>query len=180
MPIRFGEIRLVRPGAAIARAVIRTRRCNERSILADFTLVDEAGEVIATLREGRFQALRMKGGNDLDAFAIRQFTELATEPTAIALEPQPAVAALVRRQAGSVTATGEAALGAGHMLLEGWATSLADRLARGLAVGGVVDVAASRRLPAALRPWLVNQLLAWRSAVSPMPRATDAGACAPT
>ncbi|MGX7703234.1 SDR family NAD(P)-dependent oxidoreductase [Methylobacterium sp. Gmos1] len=160
VPIRFGEIRLVRPGAAIARAVIRTRRCNERSILADFTLVDEAGEVIATLREGRFQALRMKAGNDLDAFAIRQFTELATEPTAIALEPQPAVAALVRRQAGAVTAKGEAALGAGHMLLEGWATSLADRLARGLAVGGVVDVAASRRLPAALRPWLVNQLLA--------------------
>ncbi|KMO22683.1 type I polyketide synthase [Methylobacterium platani] len=160
VPIRFGEIRLVRPGAAIARAVIRTRRCNERSILADFTLVDEAGEVIATLREGRFQALRMKAGGDLDAFAIRQFTELATEPTAIALEPQPAVAALVRRQAGAVTAKGDAALGAGHMLLEGWATSLADRLARGLAVGGVVDVAASRRLPAALRPWLVNQLAA--------------------
>ncbi|MGF3026773.1 SDR family NAD(P)-dependent oxidoreductase [Methylobacterium aquaticum] len=160
VPIRFGEIRLVRPGAVIARAVIRTRRCNERSILADFTLVDAAGEVIATLREGRFQALRMKAGNDLDAFAIRQFTELATEPTAIALEPQPAIAALVRRQAGAVTATGEATLGAGHMLLEGWATSLADRLARGLAVGGVVDVAASRRLPAALRPWLVNQLLA--------------------
>ncbi|TNC07334.1 SDR family NAD(P)-dependent oxidoreductase [Methylobacterium terricola] len=165
VPIRFGEIRLVRPGAAIARAVIRTRRCNERSILADFTLVDEAGEVVATLREGRFQALRMKAGNDLDAFAIRQFTELATEPTAVALEPQPAIAALVRRQAGAVTAKtepgkGEAALGAGHMLLEGWATSLADRLARGLAVGGVVDVAASRRLPAALRPWLTNQLLA--------------------
>ncbi|WP_407942745.1 SDR family NAD(P)-dependent oxidoreductase [Methylobacterium ajmalii] len=160
VPIRFGEIRLVRPGAAIARAVIRTRRCNERSILADFTLVDEAGEVIATLREGRFQALRMKAGGDLDAFAIRQFTELATEPTAIALEPQPAVAALVRRQAGAVTAKGDAALGAGHMLLEGWATSLADRLARGLAVGGIVDVAASRRLPAALRPWLVNQLMA--------------------
>jgi hypothetical protein len=40
------------------------------------------------------------------------------------------VAALVRRQAGAVTAKGDAALGAGHMLLEGWATSLADRLAR--------------------------------------------------
>ncbi|WP_128560367.1 type I polyketide synthase [Methylobacterium crusticola] len=165
VPIRFGEIRLVRPGAVIARAVIRTRRCNERSILADFTLLDRTGEVIATLREGRFQALRTKSGGDLDAFAIRQTTELATEPTAIPLEPQAAVAALIRRHAGSVTlkgeaAKGEAALSAGHMLLEGWATSLADRLARGLAVGGLVDLAAARRLPQALRPWFVSQLQA--------------------
>ncbi|RZK81580.1 MAG: beta-ketoacyl synthase, partial [Methylobacterium sp.] len=40
IPVRFGEVRLLRPGAAIARAVIRTRRCNERSILADFTILD--------------------------------------------------------------------------------------------------------------------------------------------
>ncbi len=142
--------------------------------------MDEAGEVIATLREGRFQALRMKAGGDLDAFAIRQFTELATEPTAIALEPQPAVAALVRRQAGAVTAKGDAALGAGHMLLEGWATSLADRLARGLAVGGIVDVAASRRLPAACVPGSSTSSWRSRSAGWPSPRATTAGACAPT
>ena len=44
IPVRFGEVRLLRPGAVIARSVIRTKRCNERSILADFTLLDaEAG-----------------------------------------------------------------------------------------------------------------------------------------
>jgi acyl transferase domain-containing protein/NADPH:quinone reductase-like Zn-dependent oxidoreductase/acyl carrier protein len=160
VPVRFGEVRLLRPGAVIARAVIRTRRCNERSILADFTLVDEAGEVIATLREGRFQALRAKGGQDLDAYLITQSTELATEPTAIPLEPQPAIAAIIRRQAGSVTVQGEAALSAGHMLLEGWATSLAYRLVRGLAHGGVLDLAALPRVPADLTPWFVNQILA--------------------
>lgn len=83
VPVRFGEIRLVKPGAVIARAMIRTRRANERSILADFTLVDAEGAVVATLREGRFQALRAKGGNELAAYAIAQRPELATEPTAI-------------------------------------------------------------------------------------------------
>ncbi|MGY2051738.1 SDR family NAD(P)-dependent oxidoreductase [Methylobacterium sp. JK268] len=160
VPVRFGEVRLLRPGAAIARAQIRTRRCNERSILADFTLVDAEGEVIATLREGRFQALRAKGGGDLDAYAIRQSTELATEPTAIPLEPQPSVAAIVRKQAPGAIAQGEAALSPGHMLLEGWATALAYRLTRGLARGGIVDLAATARLPEALRAWFVNQILA--------------------
>ncbi|WP_018262854.1 type I polyketide synthase [Methylobacterium sp. WSM2598] len=160
VPVRFGEVRLLRPGGVIARAMIRTLRCNERSILADFTLVDAEGAVIATLREGRFQALRAKGGGDLDAYAIRQATELATEPTAIALEPQPSVAATARRQAPGVLAQDEAALSPGHMLLEGWATALAYRLARGLSRGSIVDLASLGRLPEALRPWFVNQLIA--------------------
>ncbi|ACL56934.1 type I polyketide synthase [Methylobacterium nodulans] len=160
VPVRFGEVRLLRPGTVIARAVIRTLRCNERSILADFTLLDAEGAVIATLREGRFQALRGKAGGDLDAYLIRQSTELATEPTAIPLEPQPSVATIVRRQAPSVIAEGEAVLAPGHMLLEGWATALAYRLARGLSRGGMIDLAATPQVPAALRAWFVNQLIA--------------------
>ncbi|WP_331311766.1 SDR family NAD(P)-dependent oxidoreductase [Methylobacterium oryzae] len=112
IPVRFGEVRLLRPGAVIARSIIRTRRCNERSILADFTLLDPEGAVIATIREGRFQALRAKSG--------------------------------------------------GHLLLEGWATSLAYRLASGLAQGETVSVT-DRRVPEALRPWLLNALYALES-----------------
>lgn len=151
IPVRFGEVRLLRPGAVIARSIIRTRRCNERSILADFTLLDAEGAVIATIREGRFQALRAKSGGDLSAFAISQVPELATEPTAIPMERRPSVAARLRPLAAEAKGPADAALSPGHLLLEGWATSLAYRLASGLAQGETVTVTDSR-VPEALRP----------------------------
>ncbi|GLS45765.1 type I polyketide synthase [Methylobacterium brachythecii] len=160
VPVRFGEIRLNRPGAVIHRAVINTRRCNERSILADFTLLDEAGEVIATIREGRFQALRVKGGSELAAYAIAQTTELASVPTAAALDRQPAIAEIVRPGAATAVLSDEEPLGSGQLLLEGWATALAYRLAEGLSKGGRVDPA---KLPEDLRPWLLNALQALES-----------------
>ncbi|MGU3283195.1 SDR family NAD(P)-dependent oxidoreductase [Methylobacterium mesophilicum] len=162
IPVRFGEVRLLRPGAVIARSIIRTRRCNERSILADFTLLDADGAVVATIREGRFQALRAKGGGDLSAFAISQVPELATEPTAIPMERRPSVAARLRPLTAEAKGPADAALSPGHLLLEGWATSLAYRLASGLAEGGTVSVA-DRRVPEALRPWVLNALYALES-----------------
>lgn len=161
VPVRFGEIRLIRPGAVIARAMIRTRRCNERSILADFTLVDEAGEVIATLREGRFQALRTKSGQDLAAYAIAQRSELATEPTAIPLDRRARIADAVRPGIKAALAPADAALSPGHLLLEGWATSLAYRMAEGLQRSGTV--AMDERVPEAMQPWLLNALYALES-----------------
>ncbi|MDP4023264.1 SDR family NAD(P)-dependent oxidoreductase [Methylobacterium sp. NEAU 140] len=162
IPVRFGEVRLVRPGAVIARSVIRTRRCNERSILADFTLLDAEGEVVATIREGRFQALRAKGGGDLSAYAISQVPELATEPTAIPMERRPSVAARLRPLVETAKTSGDAALSPGHLLLEGWATSLAFRLASGLADGGTVRIS-DERVPDDLRLWLTNALSALES-----------------
>lgn len=162
IPVRFGEVRLLRPGAVIARSIIRTRRCNERSILADFTLLDAEGAVVATIREGRFQALRAKSGGDLAAFAISQVPELATEPTAIPMERRPSVAARLRPLAAEAKGPADAALSPGHLLLEGWATSLAYRLASGLAQGATVSVTDSR-VPEPLRPWLLNALYALES-----------------
>ena len=162
IPVRFGEIRLVRPGAAIARAVIRTRRCNERSILADFTVLDADGAVVATIREGRFQALRAKGGGDLAAYAIAQVTERATEPTAVPMERRPSVAARLKPFVEAARGEADAPLSPGHLLLEGWATALAFRLAAGLAVKGRVAVS-DPRVPEALRPWLANALAALES-----------------
>ena len=161
IPVRFGEIRLLRPGSAIARAVIKTRRCNERSILADFSVLDAEGEVIATIREGRFQALRAKHGGELAAFAITQRPELATEPTAIPMERRPSVAGLVQPKARAARAAAEAPLSPGHLLLEGWATSLAYRLAAGLQKGGRVTL--DKRVPDDLRPWVTNALYALES-----------------
>ncbi|MWV26128.1 SDR family NAD(P)-dependent oxidoreductase [Methylobacterium sp. 2A] len=162
IPVRFGEVRLLRPGAVIARSIIRTRRCNERSILADFTLLDAEGAVIATIREGRFQALRAKGGGDLSVYALSQVPELATEPTAIPMERRPSVAARLRPLAAEAKGPADAALSPGHLLLEGWATSLAYRLASGLAQGETVSVTDSR-VPESLRPWLLNALYALES-----------------
>ncbi|WP_232628647.1 type I polyketide synthase [Methylobacterium sp. Leaf118] len=162
VPVRFGEIRLLRPGAVIARTEIRIRRCNERSILADFTLVDAEGEVIAAIREGRFQALRAKGGSELDAFTITQATELASEPTALALERRPSLSERLRPALAAATAPDTAELGPGHLLLEGWATALAYRLAEGLTRGGRIDLA-DPRLTDALRPWALNALYALES-----------------
>ncbi|MEZ0251638.1 MAG: SDR family NAD(P)-dependent oxidoreductase [Methylobacteriaceae bacterium] len=161
VPVRFGEVRLLRPGAAIARAEIRTRRCNERSILADFTLTDAEGEVVATIREGRFQALRARSGSDLDAYAITQGVERATEPTALPLERRPSVAERLRPSLAAATAPDAADLGPGHLLLEGWATALAYRLADGLSEKGKVTL--DRRLPQALHPWATNALYALES-----------------
>ncbi len=161
VPVRFGEIRLVKPGAVIARAEIRTRRCNERSILADFTLVDEAGEIVASLREGRFQALRAKNTNELAAYAIAQRPELATEPTAIPMDRRQRIADGVRPQAKAAFASSEAPLAPGHLLLEGWATSMAYRLAEGLQRSGTVAI--DERVPEAMRPWLINALYALES-----------------
>lgn len=160
VPIRFGEIRLVRPGAVIHRAVIRTRRCNERSILADFTLVDAQGDVVATIREGRFQALRARGGSELSSYAIAQVTELATEPTAIPLNRQPSIAACLRPAAAPCVLADEAPLGPGQLLLEGWATAIAYRLAKGSERKGRIDL---DTLPEGLRPWALNALHALES-----------------
>lgn len=161
IPVRFGEIRLVKPGAAIARAVIRTRRCNERSILADFTVLDADGAVIATIREGRFQALRAKGGGDLSAFAISQATELATEPTAVPMDRRPSIAARLKPLTEGARSAADAPLSPGHLLLEGWATALAFKLAAGLARDGSVTL--DGRVPDALRPWIANALSALES-----------------
>ena len=119
------------------------------------------GAVIATLREGRFQALRSKNGSDLAAYAIAQRPELATEPTAIAMERGKRVADAIRPACKAAVAPAEAPLAPGHLLLEGWATSMAYRLAEGLQRSGTVaiddeedyaPVPAASRARAAARP----------------------------
>ena len=58
-------------------------------------------------------------------------------------------------------AAADAPLSPGHLLLEGWATALAFKLASGLARDGAVTLDA--RVPEALRPWIVNALSALES-----------------
>ncbi|MCU6614805.1 hypothetical protein NLK88_27400, partial [Klebsiella pneumoniae] len=97
----------------------------------------------------------------LDAYAITQVVERATEPTALPLERRPSVAERLRPSLAAATAPDAADLGPGHLLLEGWATALAYRLADGLSEKGKVTL--DRRLPQALHPWATNALYALES-----------------
>jgi len=163
IPVRFGSVRLIAPCAVVARALIDVKRHDQRTIIADFTLLDAAGATIATLHEIRYQALRVGRQNELAEASIVQRVQLACEPTAAHGDPALTAAALRSAARKLRTTAIDAGLGDDMILLEGWATSLALRAARGLASGGplaIDDLVASDRLPAAAKGWLETLLVA--------------------
>ena len=87
LPVRFGEIRLEKPGAAIARARIDVRRHDARAIVADFALIDGDGGLIARLQGVRYQAVRPRGAGVLASHSLVPISILADEPTAIPHDP---------------------------------------------------------------------------------------------
>lgn len=54
VPVRFGSLRLHKPGAVPTRARLDVGRANSRSIQTNVTLLDAGGEVIAVLSDARF------------------------------------------------------------------------------------------------------------------------------
>jgi phthiocerol/phenolphthiocerol synthesis type-I polyketide synthase C len=163
IPVRFGTVRLVRPGAPVARALIDVKRHDQRTIVADFTLLDASGAVIATLRDIRYQALRVAATNEFAEASIVQRIKLASEPTAAhgdAAVPATALKSAARKLHLIPT---EAGVGDDVILLEGWATSLALHAARALASGNLLsidDLVASGRLPAEVKRWFETLLVA--------------------
>jgi acyl transferase domain-containing protein/NADPH:quinone reductase-like Zn-dependent oxidoreductase/acyl carrier protein len=163
IPVRFGTVRLIAPGSVIARALIDIKRHDQRSIIADFTLLDAAGAVIATLHEIRYQALRAGTTNEFAEASIVQRVRLACEPTAAHGDPALPAAAL-RAAARKLRPTAiDVGVSDDVILLEGWATSLALGAARALASDGVLsvdDLVASDRLPAEAKRWFETLLVA--------------------
>jgi hypothetical protein len=160
LPVRFGEIWLEKPGAAIARARIDVRRHDARAIVADFALIDGDGGLIARLQGVRYRSAR--AGQALASHSLVPTSILADEPTAIPHDPPLSLERLVKAAIPEATAAGET-LPPDLMLIEGWATAAAHRLARALAVDGAVApdrLIAAGRFPAARRGWLVNLLVA--------------------
>ncbi|MCI0598547.1 MAG: SDR family NAD(P)-dependent oxidoreductase [Beijerinckiaceae bacterium] len=160
LPVRFGEIRLEKPGAAIARARIDVLRHDPRAIVADFTLVDGEGSLIARLQGARYQAVRREMA-DLSSRSIVQTSILADEPAAIRRDPPLFLDALAK------AALHEAAAGDNLppdvVLIEGWATAAAYKFAWAIAEGGRIDsdeLIAAGRFPPAGRKWLLNMLAA--------------------
>ena len=149
---------LRRPGATFTKARIDVLRRDERIIVANFLLTDDAGGIVVFIREARFQAIRTSRAIDAVRQMIHQTSVLASEPTAARTDR--ALALDTFRQA--IRAAVDQPLAEDFVLLEGWATSVALRTARSLATANFIDIdalVASRRLPARARSWLETMLV---------------------
>lgn len=161
LPVRFGEIRLAKPGAQIARARIDVRRHDARAIVADFTLVDGDGALIAQLQGARYQAVRREA-LDLASRSLIPVALLADEPAANCGDGG-LTAEILAAAAAPENAAASETLPPDVVLIEGWATAAAHRFARALAADGRIDpegLIAEGRMPPGWRDWLRNLLLA--------------------
>ena len=159
VPVRFGGAKLLRPGVTIAGARITLRRCDARAIVADLSVHDADGNVIALLSEARFQPFPTARPAALASHSVVERTVRASEPTASRGEPALPPSAIRTAAAPRLGAATD--LPADFLLLEGWATAVALAAARGLAQAGRLDVdllLANGRLPAAAEPWLLDCL----------------------
>jgi phthiocerol/phenolphthiocerol synthesis type-I polyketide synthase C len=148
LPVRFEEVRLIEPGACLARASIRVKRHDDRVILADFDLFDSNGRLAAILRGARYQAVRRRAKPGLEQLGLIR--------TWISSPGNEAVAPDLR---GRLTdePDEDAELPEASILIEGWAIAAAYQLARQLAKDDFVDVDAlilEGRLPSDRRFWL--------------------------
>lgn len=159
LPVRFGEIRIERPGSAIARALIDIQRHDARVIIADFTLLDGAGALIARLRGARYQAMRREAG-DLASHTLVQTLILADAQTAGSSQPWLSPEKLCAPLPEAAKPSGR--LPQDFLLIEGWATSAAYRFAAELGTQNALipdELVTQGRLPSELRGWF-SQLLA--------------------
>ncbi len=161
LPVRFGEIRLERPGVSVSQAHIFVKRCDQRTIIADFALVGVDDEIVATLRDARYQAARAPLPGDLSSHSVIQSLALAEEPTATRRDPVLTPELLSRAAAPEIASAAARSLPDDLVLIEGWATAAAYRLAASLATGNRVapqGLVASGRFPASRGGWLANLL----------------------
>jgi acyl transferase domain-containing protein/NADPH:quinone reductase-like Zn-dependent oxidoreductase/acyl carrier protein len=157
VPVRVADARLLK-AAIPARAAIDIAEFNDRTILADFRLYDEQGDLIARLRGARFQANPSKTALDYPALALSQRT-VPIAPFAGHRAPQFRKEKILE-QLRMATGDGETARANDTLLLEGWATSFAFQLAKKLAGRkSVIDadrLVQSGRLAPGAKPWLLN------------------------
>lgn len=163
LPTRFGALRLHRPGAAAASALIRITKASARSIEAAFTLVDGAGDVVAELTGARFSAVSFARNADPDDLVYRTVAVRLPQPglgSAVeAAWPKGPAAATERLGLSGRTDPNEA-----RFLVEAAAIGIAAeavaRIAGDDAAGFTLDaLVAEGRLHPAMRP-LAARLLA--------------------
>ena len=159
VPVRLDEINLLKPRALPCRALIFVKHSNERSILADFVILDERDEIIATLIGVSCQAIPVRRMVQLDAMAFVERLKLLdgsmTDHSGFAESVSDVVHAL-ELHSNSTKSHDE-----GFSLLEGFATMAAYEIIAALGDGNGLDVEllVTRGLwPESLRPWLVTML----------------------
>ncbi|WP_375461264.1 SDR family NAD(P)-dependent oxidoreductase [uncultured Enterovirga sp.] len=165
IPVRFGHTRLLRPGAVLARALIEIVRSGEGSIVADFTLFDEAGQAIGHLHEARFQAARVRRPVVLSDTALTTQT-VAMDLGSLGLSGVPAKADAILTAARSLvapTAEGDDRAGDAYLLLEGWAEAAGFEAAHGVASSGQLSRDRLAGLEARAAAWLAHILHALES-----------------
>jgi NADPH:quinone reductase-like Zn-dependent oxidoreductase/malonyl CoA-acyl carrier protein transacylase/acyl carrier protein len=164
LPVRFGEVRLLKPGVSIARAGLDVLRCNERTIIANISLFDDTGALVAYLRQARYQAVRARAAVHENQAPLIQRLALASEPTAFVHAPLPSPTTLLKASGAMQNlARGRQATPADLLLLEGWATSVSFGMARKFTENGRISIArlvTSGRLPAVAQLWFADILSA--------------------
>jgi phthiocerol/phenolphthiocerol synthesis type-I polyketide synthase C len=164
VPVRFGEVRLFCPNVPATRAVISVERCNDRGLLAHFTLLDSADRPIATLSDVRYQSIRSNSRVDLLPNAFVQRTTMAPDLMVGAAEPATLPVILDQTRVLGLSKVAEAPVAEDFVLLEGWATAAALALVRAVSsddpVVDVGELVSSARLPESARLWFLNLLCA--------------------
>ena len=90
LPVRTGRLLLLRRGRAAAFRT-RLRRRGARSVLADFDLLDAAGEVMAVMRDCRFRAAPLARRDASRSASWRVVPRLSPHPGDESVSPMPSV-----------------------------------------------------------------------------------------
>jgi acyl transferase domain-containing protein len=159
IPVRFGHVRVTKPGVAPTHAVIELGKVGERSIVADFTLFDAAGEVVAQLAEARFQAARVRRTNLLADRAL----ELDWVPADAGSLQRPGLASSSAEVLGlaerlGLLASEDESDTPEQILLEGWATAASYEIARTLEHDGTIAPEIISSLSPRVAAWVSNLL----------------------
>ncbi|HEY0291343.1 MAG TPA: SDR family NAD(P)-dependent oxidoreductase [Hansschlegelia sp.] len=163
LPMRFGSLRLLKPGISIVGAEIVVKRLSPRSIDATFTLIDADGGVVAVLADARFRAVTLSRKTPLDRLAYH-YAPALVGPSSDAPEPAAVTAEELARRASALglTAEGESERPEDDLLLEAFAIALAHQSLLGLfgrgRQGSVAQLLKRGRLATASAP-LANSLL---------------------
>ena len=155
IPVRFGQVRIDRPGATLARALVEIRRAGEGSILADFILLDENDRRIGHLLDARFQAARVERANLLAEKAL-VVERVAIDSGSVGRPGSPVTVADILSAASPWLGRDEADFRSDdQLLLEGWANAAGLAVTRRLARDGVLAVDDLSSLAPPTRAWLL-------------------------
>jgi phthiocerol/phenolphthiocerol synthesis type-I polyketide synthase C len=124
LPMRFGQLRLYKPGATLAGAEVVIRRLSPRSIDAVFTFLDEAGEIVAELADARFRAVTLARRTPLDRLAYHVAPALIAPPLA-ASEPAETATLAARAEALGLVGAEDDERPDDDLLLEAYAIAAA-------------------------------------------------------